>query len=319
MLILAFILIPFAAFAWEPPKNVTVIIGNQPGAGNEIAFRVLASIVNKKYPNVNFIVQHMPGADQVIALNHLLIQPNDGSVIAVPSKMNFVTNEIWQRKSKKFDWNSFEFINTIGNSPLVLIANKNSKINTPEEFMNLIANTKEQIVVAIGGGAHRTALEYLIYNAKANKNLVKHINYEGPAQALYSVLQNETEFGIVPISIAQSQIADGGVKIIGLTGNDKLAQFPNAPLLNDVAPGIDVQAGWLLIAPPKTSKEIIDWYNKVFVDAINSTEYTEWREKNIVTIDKNALTPEGIKEKIKSLRDTFLDLLLQIVPEGENG
>ena len=305
------------AYAWEPPKTVTVIVGNQPGAGNEIAFRKLASIVNKEHPNVTFVVQHMPGADQAIALNYLLMQPNNGSVLAIPSKMNFVTNDVWQKKSKKFQWDSFSYITTIGDSPLVLVAHKSSKINTPQEFMARIANTPEQIVVAIGGGAHRTALEFLIYNAKANKDLVKHINYAGPAQALYSVIQNETEFGIMPITIAQPQIDDGAVKAIGFTGNSTLTQFPKVPLLNSVAPGIDVQAGWLLIAPPKTPLEIVDWYNYAFVRAINTAEFKEWQEKNIVTISNSDLTPEGMKAKLEKLRSTFLPLLSEIITEGE--
>ena len=305
------------AHAWEPPKNVTVIAANPPGSGNEIAFRKLASIVNKDHPNVNFVIQHMAGADQVVALNHLLLQPNNGSVLAIPSKMNFVTNDVWQRKSKRFQWDSFSYVTSIGDSPLVLVAHKSSKVKTPEEFMSRIANTKEQIVVAIGGGAHRTALEYLIYNAKANKDLVKHINYSGPAQALYSVMQNETEFGIMPITIAQPQIEDGAVRAIGFTGNETLVQYPKVPLLNSVAPGIDVQAGWLIMGPPNMPNDIVKWYNAAFVKAINSTEYKEWQDKNIITINRMELTPEGMKAKLEKLRSTFLPLLLTIIIEGE--
>ena len=305
------------AHAWEPPKNVTVIAANPPGSGNEIAFRKLASIINKDHPNVNFVIQHMAGADQVVALNHLLLQPNNGSVLAIPSKMNFVTNDVWQRKSKRFQWDSFSYVTSIGDSPLVLVAHKSSKVKTPEEFMSRIANTKEQIVVAIGGGAHRTALEYLIYNAKANKDLVKHINYSGPAQALYSVMQNETEFGIMPITIAQPQIDDGAVRAIGFTGNETLVQYPGVPLLNSVAPGIDVQAGWLIIGPPNMPIDIVKWYNAAFVKAIDSAEYKEWQNKNIITINKMDLTPEGMKAKLEKLRATFLPLLSKIINEGE--
>jgi tripartite-type tricarboxylate transporter receptor subunit TctC len=260
----------------------------------------------------------MAGADQAVALNHLMMQPNNGSVLAIPSKMNFVTNDVWQKKSKRFQWDSFKFITSIGDSPLNLVAHKNSKINTPEEFRDYIAKTKEQIVIAIGGGAHRTALEYLIYNAKADKNLIKHINYNGPAQALYSVMQNETEFGIMPITIAQPQVEDGSVKLIGFTGNQKLEQYPKIPLLNTIAPGIDVQAGWLLIAPPNTSDEIVNWYNAAFVKAIKSQEFNDWAEKNIITIAQSDLTPNGMKDKIEQIRATFLPLLLTVVNEGDN-
>ena len=50
------LLIPALAFAWEPTKPITVVIGNPPGAGTELAFRKLASIVEKQNPGVYFFV-----------------------------------------------------------------------------------------------------------------------------------------------------------------------------------------------------------------------------------------------------------------------
>ena len=37
-LLIAALLVPVLAFAWEPTKPVQVYIGNTPGAGNEMAF-----------------------------------------------------------------------------------------------------------------------------------------------------------------------------------------------------------------------------------------------------------------------------------------
>ena len=62
-------LLPALAFAWEPTKPVTVVIGNTPGAGNEMAFRKLAEIVQKDNPKFVYVVQCMPGADSVVANN----------------------------------------------------------------------------------------------------------------------------------------------------------------------------------------------------------------------------------------------------------
>ena len=57
---------------WQPTKPVTVIVGNTPGAGNEIAFRKLAQIVQKENPKFVYVVQNIPGADSVIANNRFL-------------------------------------------------------------------------------------------------------------------------------------------------------------------------------------------------------------------------------------------------------
>ena len=75
------LLLPALAFAWEPTKNVTVIVGNTPGAGNEIAFRKLAEIVQKKNPKFVYVVENRPGADSVVANNKFLEAQPDGYTI----------------------------------------------------------------------------------------------------------------------------------------------------------------------------------------------------------------------------------------------
>ena len=74
-------LVPVLAFAWEPGKPITVLVGNAPGAGNEIAFRKLAEIVQKSNPKFVYVVQCMPGADSVVANNKFLTEPTDGYTI----------------------------------------------------------------------------------------------------------------------------------------------------------------------------------------------------------------------------------------------
>ena len=44
-LLLAILLAPALAFAWQPTKPITVIFPNGPGAGNEISFRIVAAQV----------------------------------------------------------------------------------------------------------------------------------------------------------------------------------------------------------------------------------------------------------------------------------
>lgn len=309
------LLIPTLALSWEPTKPVTVVIGNPPGAGNELAFRKLASIVTEANPKANFVIQNQPGADSVIAMNGFLSAPNDGYTIALPSHMStFITNDIWEKKIKKFNYDSFTPVMTMGKSPLVLIANRNSKIDTPQQFADYIRDTKEPINIAIGGGAHRTAFEYLMFKNNGNGDMVQIINFNGPLQAATSVGKDTggTEFGIMPIAVAKPLIESGKVKPIGLTGERKMPQFPNVPLLQSIAPGINVYGAWAIILPPDTPKEITDWYVKVFVAAARSEEYKKWMDGQVVFLEEKELTPAGLRRQMETLRKTFMPVLEKV-------
>ena len=316
-ILIAFLLAPIMAFAWEPVKPVTVIVGNTPGAGNEIAFRKLAEIVQKTDPKFVYVVQNVPGADSVIANNKFLTEAPDGYTINLPSHMSsYVTNDIWEKKIKKYNYDSFVDVLTMGKSPLVLVASAKSTVTTPEEFIRLIRITNGPINVAIGGGAHRTAFEYLMEKGHGNKDQVKSIKFNGPVPAVQSVASYDgktgTEFGIMPIAVAKPLVEAGKVKAIGFTGTRQMAQFPEVPLLRDVAPGIYVYAAWSIELPKGTPADVIDWYQKKFSLAIRSKEYAEWMDSNVIFYEESELTPAGLKRHMEELRLAFLPVLEKI-------
>ena len=302
------------AQAWEPVKPVTVIVGNTPGAGNELAFRKLAEIVQQTNPKFVYVVNNIPGADSVIAQNKFLTEPADGYTVNLPSHMStYVTNDIWEKKIKKFQYNDFTEVLTMGKSPLVLVAGTKSSVNTPQEFVKLINTTTKPISVAVGGGAHRTAFEYLMEKGHGNRDMVKPIKFNGPAPAVASVAQYDgtigTEFGIMPIAVAKPLVDAGRVRAIGFTGTRKMPQFPNVPLLRDVAPGIRIYAAWSLELPKGTPQEVADWYQQKFSAAVRSKEYAEWMESTVVFYEESELTTKGLNQTMEELRATFLPVL----------
>lgn len=305
------------AHAWEPTKPVTVIVGNTPGAGNEIAFRALAKIVQQKNPKFNFVVQNIPGADSTVANNKFVEAEPDGYTINLPSHMSsYVTNDIWQKNIKKYNYDTFVDVLTMGKSPLVLVASPHSTVHTPIDFIRYIHTSTRPINIAVGGGAHRTAYEYLVESAHGNRKLIKPISFNGPAPAVQSVAQFDgktgTEFGVMPIAVARPLVEAGKVRAIGFTGTRTMPQFPDVPLLNSVAPGINVYAAWSIQLPPNTPKEIVDWYQKTFSAAVRSREYQEWRDINVVFYEEKELTPAGLRKHMNDLRATFLPVLQKI-------
>jgi tripartite-type tricarboxylate transporter receptor subunit TctC len=302
------------AHAWEPTKPITVLIGNQPGSGNEVGFRAISAQVAKTHPNVKFIIELKPGADSVIAMNALYEAKPDGYTIAIPSYMStFVTNDIWQKDIKKFEYNSFTNIFGMGKSPLTIVANPKSKINTVDEFADLVKNTTKPVNVAVGGGAHRMTFEFFMLKAKGNKQLVKTIPFPGPLQAVTSVAGDSgTEFGIMPIAIALPLVQAGKVKVIGITGERKLDRLPSAEPIRVGGSYIDVFAAWAMILPPNTPKEIVEWYQEAFVPALRSKEVKSYYDDNLIFLDERELNPVGFARGIEKLRGVWIPLSQQV-------
>ena len=313
-LLLAILLIPTLAVAWEPTKPITVLIGNQPGSGNEVGFRAISAIVMRDNPKANFIIELKPGADSVVAMNMLYDAKPDGYTIAIPSYMStFVTNDIWQKNQKKFAYNSFTNVMGMGKSPLCIVANPKSKINTVPELVDYVQHTTKPVTVAVGGGAHRMTFEYFMYKAHGNKDLVKTSYFPGPLQAVTATASDAGfEFGIMPVAIAKPLIDAGKVKIIGMTGERRVASYPKADPIVVGGSHIDVFAAWALILPPNTPSDIVAWYQRNFTPALESAEIKKYYDNNLIFLDKSELTPSGFGRGIEKLRATWMPLSQQV-------
>lgn len=299
-------------WAWQPMKPVTVILGFAPGSGNEISFRKASSIVQANNPGVNFVIEHRPGADSVVAHNYFLTQPADGHTIAVPSHMSqYVTNDIWQRDIKRFEYNTFINVVTLGQSPLAVVAHPSSTVNTPAEFVALIQRPSRAVNVAIGGGAHQMAYEYIMYTQRGSDS-VQAIKHSGPSPAVQSVAASTTEFGIMPVAVARPLIEANRVKLIGLTGTHRITSLRDAPLMNTAVPGISVYAGWMVSLLPGTRQEVVDWYQREFARAIQSIEYQTWAADNFIFSDAQQLTPQGTARYAELLRRSFQPIIQRL-------
>lgn len=299
--------LPALALAWQPTRPVTVLIGFQPGSGNEVGFRVLSKQVQLANPNVKFVIELKPGADSVLATNALAAAEPDGHTISIPSYMGtFVTNDIWQRDLKKWQYNSITNVIGMGKSPMAIVANAKSAVNTPRELNELLRTTTKPITFAVGAGAHRMTWEYIMDHARGNRELVKFAQHQGPLQAVTAVASDAgMEFGIMPVAIAKPLIDAGRVKLIGISGDKRVAGLDAEPYRVG-GHYINLFAAWALSLPPNTPAEIVEWYQTQFAAAIKTQEVQQYYKDNYIFVEPAELTPRGLAQHIEQLRATWM-------------
>ena len=316
-LLAVLLLFPALAVAWQPTagKPVTATVGFAPGSGNEVSFRIVAAQVERANPNMTFVVQNKPGAGEIVGVNWFAQQQPNGLNLYISSQQGiFTATEQWYPGQLRINPMDMEFVSTIAKSPLAVVANINSSVNTPEQFIERVKNPHAPVNVALGATAHRIVLEYLMDHVKGDRKQVQAVLYKGPAQAVQDVAGNQTEFGILPIAIAKPLIDAGKVKAIAIASEQKLTQIPKVPLWKDHVPGLNVYAAWMIMLPPGTPREQIDYYNKIFVPAINSPEAKKLFDENLMFTVKSEQTPEGARAYISRLQTQWIPYTKRITP-----
>ena len=178
-----------------------------------------------------------------------------------------------------------------------------------KELEEYVKNTKKPVNFAVGSGAHRLTFEYFMWKANGNKDLVKFVQFPGPLQTVTATATDAgIEFGIMPISIALPLVQAGKVKVIGITGDKKLAGLPTAELIKVSGSYIDIYAAWTLALPPNTPAGIVEWYRQAFTAAMDTPAVKKYYEDNLIVPAVGEMTPEGFNKHAKQLRDTWLPL-----------
>jgi tripartite-type tricarboxylate transporter receptor subunit TctC len=313
---LALALFATSAWAWQPTKPVTVIFPNGPGAGNEISFRIVADIVEKS-TGAKFVSEHRPGADGNIAINHFVTTPADGHTIAVPAcQSNWVTPEVWYPKVIRYNPMDLEPIANIARSPLAFWAHPGSKISTPEELVAAIRKKERPITIAIGGGGHKLAVEYLVDKLNVvGGDRIETAMYKGPAQALLDVMGGHVEFGVTPVAVGYPHVVAGKLKLIGIADTKPLTGLESAPLMSKAAPGLSIHGCWNMVLPPGTPQDIQKWYHEQFVPAIRSAEAGVRFRENMMYITPEEHTPAGVRAAMARLQQTWQPIARRIKPE----
>lgn len=313
---LAVALFATSAWAWQPTKPVTVVFPNAPGAGNEISFRIVADIVEKS-TGAKFVPEYRPGADGNIAINHFVTVPADGHTIAVPAcQSNWVTPEVWYSKVIRYNPMDLEPIANIARSPLAFWAHPSSRINTPEELVASIRKKERPITIAIGGGGHKLAVEYLADKLNVpGGDRIETVMYKGPAQALLDVMGGHVEFGVTPVAVGYPHVQTGKLKLIGIADTKPLKGLESAPLMSKAAPGLSIHGCWNMVLPPNTPQPIQKWYHEQFVPAIRSAEAGIRFRENMMYITPEEHTPAGVRASMARLQQTWQPIARRIKPE----
>jgi tripartite-type tricarboxylate transporter receptor subunit TctC len=305
--------ITLTAHAWEPTKPITAVVGFAPGSGNELSFRGISSIIEKANPKINFIVENRPGGDGTIGMNHFVKLPNDGYHISIPSHQGiWVTADFSNPENKKYTLDDFEYVLTLAKSPLAIIANSASTVNTPREFLDRVKTTDKPVNIASGSSGHKLAYEYMMHNIKGNRDLVKTIPYKGPAQAGQDVAGGHVEFGIIPVAVANTLLQSGKIKIIALCSEYKIDAIKDVPLMKDLVPGMNVYAAWGIVLPKNTDKEIVDWYVTNFTNAIRSNDGQRFLRENLMFAEPKEQTPSGFKASMIQLREKWVPIIKEV-------
>ena len=119
-------------------KTIRVIVGTPPGNLYDFWARLIVDHLGRHIPgNPSFIVQNMPGAGHVVAVNHLYsVAKPDGLTLIGSVIPSLYLNQLVGRPEIQFDWAKFSWIGSPARGNSQMYMRSDSPYKTIEEVRN---------------------------------------------------------------------------------------------------------------------------------------------------------------------------------------
>jgi tripartite-type tricarboxylate transporter receptor subunit TctC len=306
VLLAAFVAAPVMAQQNFPTRSVTLTVGFAPGGGTDTAARIVAKKLTDNIGQ-SVVVENRAGAGGNIAAQHIATVAPDGYTIHLTSvgPMSVAPAMV---KDLAYDPKKDIAPITMGMVfPNVFVVHTGVPAKTLAEFVALAKSKPGRLTYAssgIGGAGH---LSGELFKQRAGIDLI-HVPYKGGGPAMTDLLGTRVDMYPAVPSTAAPHIEAGKLVALATTGAKRTALMPNVPTVAEQGyPGFEATNWYAFVAPGKTPKEIVDFWNRELVKALNDPTVKS-------ELAKHGLEPQpGTREELARYIDSETEKWAKVV------
>lgn len=302
------------SFAWQPPKQVNVIMNMPPGSVADNGFRIVSAQVEKN-TGINFIPNYRLGAGGTIGNEHFVKAAPDGSTIAPVPIPGLTGTDKMVNPNKTYTTSDFTFI--LGNPfvPMTIVAHPNDPVNSLQDLVKVLKTEKTTVGDPGAGGRITYELFRAAANLEESAERIIRVEYKGPTEVVQDVASKNLRFGVVPLGASAQMHIGGKVKIIAVTSESRLASFPDIPTVNSMFPGMVYNLGWAISLPKGATPQMVEWYNREFVKALQDQEVLKKLSDSYFFVDKKMLNPKDLTAKILADEKRYAPIVDRVIEQ----
>jgi tripartite-type tricarboxylate transporter receptor subunit TctC len=286
-----------AQTAW-PTRPVTMVVGFSAGGTTDIIARLLGQELSKLWGQP-VVVDNRPGAGGNIAGRMVATAKPDGYTLFMGSNSPLAANNALYKPMPFDNLKDFTPITLVADVPNMLVVNpKAMPVSSVKEFLSLAkANPGKYFYASTGNGtASHLSAELLKVRSGI---VVTHVPYKG-ATGLIDVLAGDSvHFMLATIPSVIQQVRSGKLRALAVTGAKRSPSAPDLPTIAESGfPGFEANAWFGLVGPAGIPREVV---NKIQVDIARILNNKAMHDKFLAQgADPVGSTPEQFAAYMRS-------------------
>lgn len=277
-----------------PNKPIRMIVVVAAGGPVDTIARLVADQMSIELGQ-QIIIENRPGAGGTVGVRSVITSEPDGYTIMLSTLQNFgIAPAIYPDAGADAD--KLVPIALAVEFPFIFVVPSQIPVKTPAGFIEYARSKKGEI--NFGGSLATPAhLLGLMFSRSYDLDLT-YVPYRGLAPSINDLLSARTHFAIDAMATLIPLIQEGKLRALAVLSEKRSSIFPDTPTLAEV--GISNFPGnpWAgLVAPPGTSKSIIEKLNFALNSALRTSKSAELMEK--LALSPIGGTPDQFRDRIQ--------------------
>jgi tripartite-type tricarboxylate transporter receptor subunit TctC len=242
------------AFAQSyPSRQIHLVVPFAAGGPADLLGRVIADEMSKDLGQ-QVVVDNRPGANTIIGAQAVAKADPDGYTLLMAIDGTLVMNPYLYSKLPYDPFKDFEPVSLIAQVPSVLEANIKVPADTVKEVLD--QEKAKPGTYMIGVSTPTSQVTAALINMMANTNM-QMIPYKGGTTQVTGILAGDIPLGMESVNVALPLWRSGKLKILALTGANRISLAPEIPTIGETLPGFDLGIWQGIVVPANTPHDVV--------------------------------------------------------------
>jgi len=280
---------PAALAQTYPSRQIRLVVPFAAGGPADLLGRVIADEMSKDLGQQVF-VDNRPGANTIIGAETVAKADPDGYTLLMAIDGTLVMNPFLYSKLSYDPFKDFAPVSLIARVPSVIEANNGVTANTVKDIIDQEKAKPGSLLMGYSTPTSQVTAGLLDMRAGIKLTLVP---YRGGTTQVTGLLGGEIQLGLESVNVALPFARAGKLKIIALTGGERISLAPDIPTVAETLPGFDLGIWQSIVAPAGTPLAIVNKLHDEIVAVLSRDSV------------RNKLTTQGVEPSTSTSPEEF--------------
>lgn len=249
-----------------PDRPIKIIVPSAAGSAPDLITRIVSEKLNASLGQP-VVVENVPGAGGLIAVNKLRTAAADGYTLALIQAAVAVVTPFTYKQANYDIGRDFESIGTVAMTPMLFVSNPDFPARTLGEAIAAAKAKPEQVSL---GSSTRGSVPNLTNELLASKTGAKFqiVPFSSSSQGALATVSGDVNMFTDGAAPLLPLVKSGRLRALALASDEVMPGLEDIPLAKDTVPGLNVSGWFVAIAPKGTPAAVVNRLNKALNEAL---------------------------------------------------